>query len=139
LPRQKPLRPATESSPGGSLQAFATLKRDVVQLLGLIAYHDKLSQDRIREAAGIHLVLSLCVVDEHNPREFARTPHACIRVSLINFWCMCVIIVIREHALLTIRNLMMNNPENQAVIGTMDPIGMVGPNGELQEMPVKRG
>lgn len=52
---------------------------------------------------------------------------------------MCVIIVIREHALLTIRNLMMNNPENQAVIGTMDPIGMVGPNGELQEMPVKRG
>ncbi|KAH8082274.1 spinocerebellar ataxia type 10 protein domain-containing protein [Filobasidium floriforme] len=114
LPRQKPLRPATESSPGGSLQAFATLKRDVVQLLGLIAYHDKLSQDRIREAAGIHLVLSLCVVDEHNP-------------------------LIREHALLTIRNLMMNNPENQAVIGTMDPIGMVGPNGELQEMPVKRG
>jgi hypothetical protein len=45
--------------------------------------------------------------------------------------------VIREHALLTIRNLMVNNPENQAVVGTMDPIGIVGPNGELMEMPKK--
>jgi ataxin-10 len=49
-----------------------------------------------------------------------------------------VVLVIREHALLTIRNLMMNNPENQAVIETMDPIGMVGPDGELKEMPEKR-
>lgn len=69
LPRQKPFRSETEQKPSHSLQAFATLKRDVVQLLGLIAYHDKPSQDRIREAAGIHLILSLCVVDEYNPRE----------------------------------------------------------------------
>lgn len=46
-------------------------------------------------------------------------------------------LVIREHALLAIRNLMMNNPENQAVVGTMDPIGMVGADGELREMPAR--
>jgi len=32
---------------------------------------------------------------------------------------------------------MVNNPENQAVVGTMDPIGMVGPDGELMDLPKK--
>ena len=127
------MRPSTEPKSSNSLQAFATLKRDVVQLLGLVAYHDKASQDRIREAAGIHLILSLCVVDEYNPRESSEPSSSLPRLiqSSLNE-------VIREHALLAIRNLMTNNPENQAVIGTMDPIGTVDPYGELRAMADKR-
>lgn len=47
--------------------------------------------------------------------------------------------VIREYALLTVRNLMVNNPQNQAIIGEMDPIGIVGPDGELRELPARMG
>jgi hypothetical protein len=47
--------------------------------------------------------------------------------------------VIREYALLAVRNLMINNVANQAVIKEMDPVGMVGPDGELREMPARMG
>lgn len=41
----------------------------------------------------------------------------------------------REYGLLAVRNLMMNNPQNQAVVEKMDPIGIVGPDGELRALP----
>lgn len=53
-----------------SLLAFATLKRDIIQLIGVMVYNNKLCQDRVREAGGVQLILSMCVADEHNPCEF---------------------------------------------------------------------
>lgn len=47
--------------------------------------------------------------------------------------------MIREYALLAVRNLMINNVANQAVIKKMDPLGVVGPDGELREMPARMG
>jgi ataxin-10 len=32
---------------------------------------------------------------------------------------------------------MYENPENQAIIGQMDPLGLVGENGELLPLPEK--
>lgn len=43
----------------------------------------------------------------------------------------------REHALLTVRNLMWNNPANQAVVTQMDPIGVVSETGEVLPLPEK--
>ena len=42
---------------------------------------------------------------------------------------------LREHALFTIRNLMQNNPANQAVIAEMDPVGVLSDTGEVLPVP----
>ncbi len=44
---------------------------------------------------------------------------------------------LREHALLTIRNLMLNNPANQAIITQMDPVGVISEEGEVLPLPEK--
>lgn len=49
------------------ISAFAYVKRDIVKLLGVLCYEDKLVQDRIRDCEGIQLVMNMCVVDERNP------------------------------------------------------------------------
>lgn len=41
--------------------------------------------------------------------------------------------------MLAVRNLMMGNLANQAVIKEMNPIGVVGEDGVLQEMPERLG
>lgn len=45
--------------------------------------------------------------------------------------------VLREHALFCVRNLMLNNPANQAIIKEMDPIGVLSETGELLPVPEK--
>ena len=42
---------------------------------------------------------------------------------------------LREHALFAVRNLMQNNPENQAVIAQMDPVGVLSDTGEVLPVP----
>lgn len=44
-------------------------------------------------------------------------------------------IVLREHALFCVRNLLLNNAANQAVIAEMDPAGVVSETGELLPLP----
>lgn len=46
--------------------AFMNVKRDLVRVLGTMAYGDRAVQDRLRECGGIHVVLNQCVVDERN-------------------------------------------------------------------------
>lgn len=74
IPRVKPFRPndasSTESSDGTTgLAGFAPLKRDLVQLAGLLANDDKPTQDQIRECGGMQVILSMCVTDDRNPRK----------------------------------------------------------------------
>lgn len=45
--------------------------------------------------------------------------------------------VLREHALFCVRNLMLNNLANQAIIKEMDPIGVLSETGELLPVPEK--
>lgn len=42
---------------------------------------------------------------------------------------------LREHALFAVRNLMLNNPANQAIIREMDPVGVLSDTGELLPVP----
>ncbi|KAI0255847.1 spinocerebellar ataxia type 10 protein domain-containing protein [Lactifluus subvellereus] len=72
---------------------FAYLKRDLVRLLGILCHNSRAIQDRVRRCGGIPIILNLCVIDERNP-------------------------YLREHALFTLRNLLHNNAENQAVVDT---------------------
>lgn len=92
--------------------AFANVKRDLVRLLGVLAFNDVPVGDAVRAAGGVELVLSLCETDERNA-------------------------YLREHALFAVRNLMMGNPENQAVIAKMEPLGVVGEDGVLEPLPEK--
>lgn len=47
---------------------------------------------------------------------------------------------IREHALFATRHLLLGNPDNQAIIGKMDPLGIVDEQtGELRELPQRMG
>lgn len=48
-------------------KGFLYLKRDLIRLLGILSYHSKQVQDRVRLCGGIPAVLNCCVVDERNP------------------------------------------------------------------------
>lgn len=92
--------------------AFANVKRDLVRLLGVLSFADTEVGDQVRAAGGVELILSLCETDERNA-------------------------YLREHALFAVRNLMMGNPENQAIIAKMEPLGVVGEDGVLGPLPEK--
>ncbi|OCF37853.1 hypothetical protein I316_00077 [Kwoniella heveanensis BCC8398] len=95
------------------LKPFANLKRNLVQLIGVLSFEDTAVGDQVREVEGIQLLLSMTEIDEGNP-------------------------YLREHALLCVRNLMLNNPANQAIITQMDPIGVLSDDtGELLPLPDK--
>lgn len=72
IPRVKPFRPndptRSEDDTASGLAGFATLKRDLVQLAGLLANDDTPTQDVIRECGGMQVILSMCVTDDRNPR-----------------------------------------------------------------------
>ncbi|KAJ9125680.1 hypothetical protein QFC22_000642 [Naganishia vaughanmartiniae] len=144
IPRVKPFRPndasSTESSDGANgLAGFAPLKRDLVQLAGLLANDDKAIQDQIRECGGMQVILSMCVTDDRNPRKYICR-HTVLRSRSERLTSVQPASpVIREYALLAVRNLMIDNEANQAIIKEMDPVGMVGPDGELREMPARMG
>ncbi|KAL1411314.1 hypothetical protein Q8F55_002265 [Vanrija albida] len=112
LPRVKPTRPEDAPEATQTQLPFANIKRDLVRLLAALAFDDTAFGDAVREAGGVELVLSLCETDERNP-------------------------YLREHALLAVRNLMTGNPANQAIIAQMDPLGVVGEDGELLPLPEK--
>ncbi|KAK1927072.1 spinocerebellar ataxia type 10 protein domain-containing protein, partial [Papiliotrema laurentii] len=113
IPRVKPGTAAsTNTLPPDQAAPVTLLKRLLVQLLGILTFEDTATGDRVRELGGVELVLGLTEVDEANP-------------------------YLREHALLTIRNLMLNNPANQAVISQMDPVGVISDQGEVLPLPEK--
>ncbi|KAK7687933.1 hypothetical protein QCA50_009152 [Cerrena zonata] len=62
-------------------KGFMYLKRDLVRLLGILAYRSKGVQDRVRLCEGIPVVLNMCVIDERNP-------------------------YLREHAIFALRNIL---------------------------------
>jgi ataxin-10 len=107
LPRVKP----TKDAPDEPLP-FANIKRDLVRLLAALAFDDVTVGDAVRAAGGVELVLSMCETDDRNP-------------------------YLREHALLCVRNLMLNNLANQEIVKQLDPVGVVGENGELLPLPEK--
>ncbi|KAL0249840.1 hypothetical protein I308_103142 [Cryptococcus tetragattii IND107] len=115
FPRTNPRNPSpvtTTTAVPPELKPFSNLKRDLVRLLGVLTFSDTRVGDQVRECEGVQLVLSLTEIDEGNP-------------------------FLREHALFCVRNLMLNNPANQAIIKEMDPIGVLSETGELLPVPEK--
>ncbi len=150
IPRVKPFRPPPKSTEGlpssiptlpnvasnPAFIPFATLKRDLVQLIGILVNDHQESQDRTRAVGGVELILSMCVTDEANPCEHqSSTGSAC---SLADQF-LRRFSDIREHALFAVRNLMIGNQDNQARIAEMEPLGIVDENGELRELPERLG
>ncbi|TBU43988.1 spinocerebellar ataxia type 10 protein domain-containing protein [Dichomitus squalens] len=90
-------------------QAFAHVKRDLVRLLGIVASQNRAVQDRVRESGGLPVVMNLCVVDDYNP-------------------------YLREHAIFALRNLLSGNPESQAVVDAIQPVGKWNEDKVLQEL-----
>jgi len=102
--------PLMNSSEATDPAAFSYMKRDLVRLLGILCYQQKDVQDRVRNCGGILVVLNLCVVDERNP-------------------------YLREHALFTLRNLLIGNDQNQKIVAELEPMGVWTENGELKDVP----
>jgi len=96
---------------GQGLSSQMGLKRDLVRVLANMCYEDRASQDEVREAGAIPLILACTNVDESNP--FSK-----------------------EWAILAVRNLCDNNLENQALIAKLQPqqVGSVPP--ELRQKGV---
>ncbi|GBB96696.1 hypothetical protein RclHR1_02810014 [Rhizophagus clarus] len=79
---------------------FKFIKRDIVRIIGNMAYENKIVQDEVRELGGIPLILNQCNIDDNNP-------------------------YIREYAIFALRNLLINNPENQELVEQLTPIETV--------------
>lgn len=65
LPRVKPTAEENTTLP------FQNVKRDLVRLLGLLAYDDTKVGDIVREKGGVEMVLGMCETDERNPCEYS--------------------------------------------------------------------
>lgn len=121
LPRINFGKPVTNSSgtPTPTQQftadgtGFQYLKRDLVRLLGVLCHGRKAVQDRTRDCGGIEVVMNLCVVDERNP-------------------------YLREHAIFTLRCLLEDNRENQAVVDAIQPREQWDEDGVLRDTPRPR-
>ncbi|KAG0204432.1 hypothetical protein BGX28_003614 [Mortierella sp. GBA30] len=84
----------------GQQSFFVGLKRDIVRLVGNLAYRSRHVQDRIRHCNGLIVMLSQCNIDDANP-------------------------YLREYAILAMKNILAGNPENQALIEELQPIEAV--------------
>ncbi|KAF3114357.1 copper transport protein [Orbilia oligospora] len=82
------------------------IKRTLVQLVSLLVYRSKATQDEVRKAGGVVAVLGCFGIDEENP-------------------------YIQQHATLCIRNLMEGNTENQKILRELEAREVV--NGETLE------
>ncbi|KAK6513140.1 copper transport protein [Arthrobotrys conoides] len=82
------------------------IKRTLVQLVSLLVYRSRATQDEVRKAGGVIAVLGCFGIDEENP-------------------------YIQQHATLCIRNLMEGNTENQKILRELEAREVV--NGEALE------
>ncbi|KAK6337140.1 copper transport protein [Orbilia javanica] len=82
------------------------IKRTLVQLISLLVYRNKATQDEVRKAGGVVAVLGCFGIDEENP-------------------------YIQQHATLCVKNLMEGNPENQKILKELEAREVV--NGEELE------
>ncbi|EGN96577.1 hypothetical protein SERLA73DRAFT_124416 [Serpula lacrymans var. lacrymans S7.3] len=96
------------SLPAVDTIGFSYLKRDLVRLLGILCHGNIAIQNCIRIRGGIPVIMNLCVVDDRNP-------------------------YLREHAILTLHNLLEGNAENQAVVNSIQPSAEWDENGVLRE------
>lgn len=121
------IKPGLEAPTDSDIIPFPYLKRDLVRLLGVLSFEDKSIGDRVREVEGVEVILGLCVTDERNP---------CT-------WTLSIFLTtdLREHALFAVKNLMYGNEDNQDILRKMEPLGVVGDNGELLPLPdsLKKG
>ncbi|KAF9904192.1 hypothetical protein EC991_002940 [Linnemannia zychae] len=88
------------STSQGQDSFFVGLKRDIVRLIGNLAYRSRHVQDRIRSCNGLIVMLSQCNIDDANP-------------------------YLREYAILAMKNILTGNAENQALIEELQPIEAV--------------
>ncbi|KAF9193939.1 hypothetical protein BGZ51_001632 [Haplosporangium sp. Z 767] len=84
----------------GQKSFFVGLKRDIVRLVGNLAYRSRHVQDRIRNCNGLIVMLSQCNIDDINP-------------------------YLREYGILAMKNILAGNAENQALIEELQPIEAV--------------
>lgn len=157
LPRLKPSStPSNRSDPLPDVTPISTLKRNLVRLLGILTFNDKSTSDLVRHYGGVEMILGMTEVDELNPCELLL--HSPIR-NISEFLISGLYNTIhdqschgspvsheerqltrtdlREHALFAVRNLMLGNVENQAVVDRMDPVGVIGEDGEVLPLPEK--
>ncbi|GAA6010065.1 hypothetical protein JCM10207_007542 [Rhodosporidiobolus poonsookiae] len=100
--------------------AVAQLQRTCAQYLSIVSFAPpgttktsgaaRNAQDRTRESGGLGVLLSMCQIDERNP-------------------------TMREHALFAIRTLLKGNQESQDFVEGIKPEYLVGPGGELLDLP----
>lgn len=91
---------APEVQSKSSITLLHGLKRDLVKLIGNLAYSRTHVQDAVRELGGLQLVLQMCNIDDNNP-------------------------YLREHAIFAIRNLLDNNLANQHLVDELKPLAAV--------------
>ncbi|KAG2181110.1 hypothetical protein INT43_008692 [Umbelopsis isabellina] len=113
---------------------FMYIKRDIVRLVGALAYQDRQMQDKVRELGGIGLVLSQCNIDDANPCKWFHP----LASELFLVWYViteCIIVDVKEYAIVAVRNLLDKNSENQAIVEQLSPQDAV-PHPVLEEIGV---
>ncbi|KAJ3159035.1 hypothetical protein HK101_001145, partial [Irineochytrium annulatum] len=108
---EKMAPPVTLKSGGGNAEeersAWFMVRCDAMKVVAGLCYGCSDVQDEFRRIGGLGVVLSCCKVDDGNPH-------------------------LKEWAIFAIRNLCDNNPENQALIASLEPRALAPDDGTLQ-------
>ncbi|KAJ1673010.1 hypothetical protein EV182_006056 [Spiromyces aspiralis] len=95
-PPSKP-RPEGGGDAAG-VEGLFFFKRDLIRILGNLAYRNRAVQDTVRTyREGLVLIMDHCTIDENHP-------------------------FVKEYAVVAIRNLLEDNPENQRILNSMQPL-----------------
>lgn len=135
MPRLRPdlANPVSTSAP--SERSLSGIKVTLVKLIGILSFEDTSVGDMVREEGGVQLVLGMTEVDERNPCESCRQGfYRRILHGYDRIWAEAAT-DLREHALFAVRNLLLDNPANQAIVTRMDPIGVMSETGDVLPLP----
>lgn len=124
-PMPSPLSPIRGREGEPDPTAFPYIKRDLIRLLGTLAYGSRTVQDRIRECGGLEVIMGHCVIDERNPCTLV-----CRAVEYILKSCADM----QEHAVFALRNLLEGNEENQRVVRDIKPLRAFDTEGVLRTL-----
>ncbi|CAG8590089.1 6698_t:CDS:10 [Diversispora eburnea] len=80
------------------ITGFSHIKREIIKIIGNMSYENKIVQEEVRKMGGIPLILNQCNIDDNNP---------------------C------NYAILALRNLLIDNLDNQKLIKELETIGTV--------------
>lgn len=97
-----------------------------MRLIGSVTYQSTAAQDLAREQGGLAQVLNLCRPDANNPSESQSSKSIAAAADTFA--------VLREYAILALRNMLRGNLRSQDFVSSLRPRAVVREDGTLEDI-----